>query len=326
MASRLTKQQRDEICYLRFEQKYSRREIWKIMWVDFTVLYKEVKRNRTRGWRYNPTIAESKTYYRKHYKKKESKKIRTNDTLENYIIKNLKKWRSPETVAWRRSFVDWSTYNEFTKISWISIRRYIESKYWLATKDFLKANGFYKKRRSKAPRNKREWGKVQHRTFIDKRPEFISKPTNLWHFECDFILWKKWEKDVIMTLIDKFSRFKVAVKLDNKESKNVYNHLLDLIKKLDIKSITFDNDTSFALHYKLGIETYFCHTYSSREKWQIEKWNVWYREFYPKWQSLKQVHQKELDWVSDELNDRPMACLWYYKPIEVWEGKLKNSL
>ena len=54
-----------------------------------------------------------------------------------------------------------------------------------------------------------------------------------------------------MTLIDKFSRLKVAVKLSSRDSIEVFETLEDIIYKYNILSLTFDNDNGFALHHKL---------------------------------------------------------------------------
>jgi IS30 family transposase len=80
--------------------------------------------------------------------------------------------------------------------------------------------------------------------------------------------------------------------------------------------MTFDNDNWFARHYALWIPTYFCHTYSSREKWQVENANRGYRKFFPKKTELKNISQKDLDLATDYLNNLPMKCLSYLTPRE----------
>jgi len=55
----------------------------------------------------------------------------------------------------------------------------------------------------------------------------------------------------LLTLVDKFSRHKIAYKLESKNSLVIEQKLLDTIKKYQIASMTFDNDLAFAQHYRL---------------------------------------------------------------------------
>lgn len=327
MALRLTKQQRDEIQYLRDHQHYSRRDIEDIMWKDHSVLLREYNRNKKRWWVYDPKLAQQKTYLRNRNKKKQCKIIRMCNSLEDYVLEKLEIWRSPECVAGRWNDVERAIYQLKYKYllpltSWSSIRRYIHSRYGYRIKDHMIWHGKLKKNRRKPKREKRTWGKIKHRIFIDKRPLIVSKPATIGHFECDFIESIRWDKTVFLTLVDKFSRLKIAIKLPNKESKLVLKTLKYLIKKYDIKSITFDNDNGFALHYLLWIPTYFCHTYSSREKGQIEEWNGEYRDFFSKKTEFKNITQEEIDQVTDYLNNKPFKCLKYYTPNEIWEQEI----
>lgn len=299
------------------------------MWFDHTVVMKEYNRNKKRWWVYDPKLAQQKTYQRAHYKKKQSKTIRMHNELENYVLKHLEWWWSAETVAWRWNMIDKALLQKPQKkplptTSWIAIRRYIHSKYGYWIKNYMIHNKLLKHRKQKPKREKRTGWNVPHRVFIDSRPLLYSHPTTIGHFECDFIVSKKWDTTVFMTLIDKFSRYKLAVKLPSRDSVIVYNALTALTVKYQIQSITFDNDLWFALHYKLWIPTYFCHTYSSREKWQVENGNRWYRIFFPKWTELAWISQEELNRASKILNDMPMKCLRYQTPKEVWNKEMEQ--
>jgi len=327
MALRLTKWQRDEIHYLRDHQHYSWRKIEFAMGVDHSVLLREYNRNKKRGWVYDPILAQQKTYQRNHFKKKQCKTIRMCNALEDYILEKLEWWRSPECIAGRWNAIDKDMHQTSIKlqlptITWITIRRYIHSKYGYWIKDYMIYNKLLKHRKQKPSREKRTWGKILNRTFIDLRPLLFSQPKTIWHFECDFIVSKRWDSTVVMTLIDKFSRLKVAVKLPSRDSVVVFDALVELINKYHILSITFDNDTWFALHYLLWIPTFFCHTYSSREKWQVERGNRWYRIFFPKGTILSQVNQEDINKASKILNDTPMKCLKYKTPNEIWKQEL----
>ena len=121
----------------------------------------------------------------------------------------------------------------------------------------------------------------------------------------------------MLTIIEKKSRWKLAKKLPNKKAINVELTLRYWIQNLWIKSITFDNWLEFTNHYKLGIQTYFSNPYHSREKSQIERCNREYRRYFPKWTIRKKISQKEIDKVTENLNNKPMKVLDFDTPNEV---------
>lgn len=316
MCIRLTIHERKLIKRFRDIYKLSRRKIWEKLWRDHSILYKEYKRNKKRWWHYDPQYAQIRTKQRTYYKKKQTNKIRKNTILENYILDKLQEWRSAETVSWRRNNHDRYIYNENIIISWWSIRKYIDWKYGDYIKYTLLQEKKLQKYKKKAKHWKREWWNIKHRTFIYDRPLTISNPTEYWHFEVDFIESVKWDTAVILVLKDKLTRLSIARKLCNKKSLLVYEELKELIPIHWIKTMTFDNDNWFALHYKLWIPTYFCNTYSSWQKWQVERWNVYYRKFFTKKTELKNISQDDLDIATNYINTLPMKCLNYLSPYE----------
>lgn len=324
MACRLTSQERKRIKYLRDKKHYSRRAIGEILWRNHSVLSREYKRNKKRWGYYDPGYADHKAYRRKYEKRKQSKTIRSNDVLECYVISHLEIWRSAEQVAWRWNSIDRKLYYQTITISWLSIRRYIDSKFWSYLKYTLIQEKKLKRYKKKAKHGKRQWGTIKNRVFIDVRPQIISQKTELWHVEVDFIESTKDDTTVILTIIDKCSRKKYAYLLDDRTSERVYMVLRQLITEHQIQSMTFDNDNWFAKHYQLWIPTYFCHTYSSREKWQIEYGNRWYRRFFPKWTILKNISQEDVQEATNYLNTLPLKCLLYLCSLEYHNQKISH--
>ncbi len=311
MSKHLSSTDRKELELLR-KKGYSFRDIWEVMRRDPWALCRERNRNKVK-WSYNAKKAQTKSYQRRHRCKKQTKKIRANDQVEDYVKEMLvkKKW-SPEKVAWR-----WSLEHSNDPVSWITVRRYLESCFGVQLRFLLDLEK--KKKKRKKRRKKENWTRqvIQYRTFIDVRPLYISTPSRPWHYEVDLIVSTKEEKDCLLTLVDKFSRHKIAYKLESKNSLVIEQKLLDTIKKYQIASMTFDNDLAFAQHYRLWILTYFCHTYSSREKGQIERANKDYRKYIPKKTKISTRTQEEIDGITAELNNEPMKCLDWHTPNEV---------
>jgi IS30 family transposase len=289
--------------------KKSIRWISRKLWRSVSTISREIKRNRTRWviW-YDSDRAKTKAYQRRWRIQKETKKIRWISRLEYIIRSYLKKWWSAEMISMRLE------KEYMVKIAGITIRRYVDSKFWYDIKEYLMREWHLRKYRKV---RLQKWSRITNRVSIDMRPLHINKPWEKGHYECDFIESIKWDKTVILRLIDKYSRRRIAIKLEHKWAILVRDRIKDCIRKYGIMSITFDNDLSFALHRQLGIETYFCNPYSSREKWLVEWSNREYRKPRPKKTVLKNISQIDLDKYSNYLNNRPMRCLQWKSAYEV---------
>ncbi len=305
--SHLSINEREQIMVLN-AQKKSKREIWRILWRHTSTICDELKNNSVR-WKYSAVKANHKAYVNRLYAKKNLKKIRCDDELEKYIRKKTKEKRSPELISWRRN-----KKNKWIRISTPTIYKYIYSRFAYDLLEYLYSNKSWRRKRWS---NKNKDNHIKDRIFIDDRPKEIWLLTEFGHREADLIVWPKWTKEVLLTIIEKKGRRKIAKKLPNKEAINVELVLKNRIKKLWIKSITFDNWLEFANHHKLGIPTYFSNPYHSREKAQIERCNREYRRYFPKWTIRKKISQKEIDKVTNKLNNKPMKVLDFSTPNEI---------
>ncbi len=306
--SQLTINEREEIMKW-LAQWESKRAIARKLWRHPSTICDEVKRNK---WRrdYSANKAQHKSYVKRHYAKKNLKKIRCEDKLEKYIREKLKDDRSPELVSWR-----WNKNHEYIKISTPTIYKYVYSRFWYDLLEYLYSRRNWKRRRKVNP-NKKWW--IKYRKFIDVRPEKISKLTEFWHREADLIVGPKGTKEVLLVIIEKKTRRKISKKLPNKKAITIEKVLRTRVQRLWIKSITFDNWLEFANHYKLWIPTYFSHPYHSREKAQVERGNRDYRRFFPKRTIRKKISQKEIDKITNKLNNMPMKVLDFETPNEAY--------
>ena len=305
-----------ELIMIDLAQNKSKREIARLIWRSHTTVNNEIKNNSVRG-KYSPNKAKHKAYVRRLHAKKNLKKIRCNNKLEEYIHEKIQDDWSPELIAGR-----WNKENDI-KISTPTIYKYIYSQFGYSLLEHLYKNRSWIRRKS-SNNNKNGW--IKYRIFVDFRPESISKLTNFGHYECDLIVWPQWTKEVLLVIIEKKSRWKLAKKLPNKKADIVENTLRKWISCLWIKSITFDNWLEFANHYKLWIPTYFSNPYHSREKAQVERWNRDYRRFFPKKTIRKKIPQKEIDKITKKLNNMPMKILGFKTPNEVLSSYLKKYI
>jgi IS30 family transposase len=94
------------------------------------------------------------------------------------------------------------------------------------------------------------------------------------------------------------------------------------------KSTTFDNGSEFYKHYELNeqlkMNTYFADPYSAYQRGTNEHMNGKLRRFFPKGTNFSTVSAQELQEVVDFYNTRPMKCLGYRTPEEVFEEQLEK--
>ncbi len=168
--------------------------------------------------------------------------------------------------------------------------------------DLPKMVSIRKRTRTKTTVNKKTLGK-----FIEERPETVNNRSEFGHWEIDLVLGKKTKGEaVVMTLVERQTRFALAYKLPNKEVKTINEAVQGLIQRYPIASITTDNGSEFSLLSELtDIEVYFAHPYSSHERGSNENFNGLLREFLPKGKSLNPLTDEELAQYLSAINDRP---------------------
>ena len=305
--------ERDQIQIL-LSKWCTHRDISLALWRHHWTIDKEIRRNMVK-WKYISQKANHKAYVRRLFCKKTLKKIRINDELERFIRKKIKDDWSPEEVSW-----DWNNMHKNSYVSTPTIYKYIYSRFWYGLTDYLYTKRIKpRKRRHKAKRQN-----IKFRTFIDLRPKIIGLKRQFWHYECDLVMWSKASPYCLLVLIEMSTRFKIVHLLPNKWADYVEELLYKYIKKYSIKSITFDNWSEFANHFKLWIPTYFCHAHSPREKPQVERGNRNIRRYFPKWTDFSKVTQEQIDFALQKLNNRPMKCLKYKTPSYMFEKLLSK--
>ena len=120
------------------------------------------------------------------------------------------------------------------------------------------------------------------------------------------------------------SRYLIAVKNDNRSPATINKNLLssDVRLLLRVNSITFDNDISFRNHAELAesfsAKTYFCDPFKSYQKGGIENANRSLREYCPRKMDIQSLQQEEINRYVQLINNRPMKCLGYRTPEEVY--------
>jgi len=140
-----------------------------------------------------------------------------------------------------------------------------------------------------------------------------------------------WEGDLIMgsnnsqiaTLVERYTRYVMLVRVKGKDTKTVINALIKHAHKLPrelYKSLTWDRGKEVADHQRFTLATdvkvYFCDPQSPWQRGSNENTNGLLRQYFPKGMDLSNVHQNRLNAVARRLNERPRETLQFYSPTE----------
>ena len=91
-----------------------------------------------------------------------------------------------------------------------------------------------------------------------------------------------------------------------------------------INSITYDNGSENVKHQdlneKLGARSFFCAPFHSWEKGSVENRNGIIRRFIPKRTNLSTISDSQIRSIENWINDRPMKCLNFETPAEVFNS------
>ena len=270
-----------------------------------STISREIKRNGGR-LKYGCLSAQKRYRTQRHHCCKE-KKLSTDPLLLHVIEEGILKYWSPEQIVGRYEL----------NISVPTIYRAVKS--GLLPKKTI--SQYFRCKGKPYKRNILETrGKMSGCTSIEKRPYEASNRKRLGDIEGDTVLGRH-GTGVVLTLVDRKSRFLSASKLPYKESNEIAKSMIELMKNVQCKTITLDNGKEFARHKKvsqeLGISVYFAHPHSPWERATNENTNKLLRQFLPKGSSFITLTEKKLNYYVDLLNERPRKCLGFKTPKEV---------
>jgi IS30 family transposase len=313
---RLTLQDREYIGKLLI-QGFNQVQIAQFLGVHRSTISREIDRNKEGRLGYIFLLAQRKTEQRRaHY----TKKLDRHAYLKQDIIKKLKLGWSPNQIAGRSKFSSGKT-----SISHETIYRYLFSEAGIEQKLYLLLHSRQKRRFPKIARRKVKRSLIPNRTSIHDRPESIASRQDFGHWEADLVCFSQNKKANIFTMRERKSRYMLALKNPNRSPHTINQTLLgreQLKYSLKIKSITFDNDIAFRQHEELArafdATTYFCDPFKSHQKGAIENANRLLRRYCPRKGNIDALTQEELDGYIERINSRPLKCLGYKTPAEVY--------
>lgn len=174
-------------------------------------------------------------------------------------------------------------------------------------------------------------GCIPNRVDIKNRPKIVETKQRFGDWEADTIIGAK-HRGAIVSLVDRKSKFTLLYGLPNKCAVLVTAAIISCLEKLPTKmkrTITYDNGKEFSKHadiaQALDVKCYFATPYHSWERGLNEHTNGLVRQYFPKGSDLSAIPDGEIQFVENQLNDRPRKVLGYRTPREVIMGLKKPT-
>jgi IS30 family transposase len=309
----LSKDQRIKIEVL-LHQGWTLTAIGKFLNRPTSTISREVKRNGPIKYR-----AERADYFTDLRHRQKRKHSVFNQQMKEFIVLQLRSKRlSPELIYVAGKKV----WDNFISIEWI-YQWIWHMKFSMAASDekYRKLYNFLRHgpRRRRRGKQHSMRGNIIDRKWIEQRPAIVAKRMRLGDLEADIILGKDRQPGLLVAL-DRRSRKTWIRKLKVKDADYVMGKFIDICKEIGkVRTVTFDNDQSFAEHYrlnKMGVETFFTHPYSAQEKGSVENRIGIIRMFFPKKTNFREVNEQQVINVQKLINNRPLRMFNYKSPNE----------
>ena len=238
-----------------------------------------------------------------------------NARILNDVCEKLKKKWSPEIIANNPS-------NPNLKVSASTIYRALKRR---EIPGLTEANALRR-------RGKRKYCRGGGKTIyagrsIHLRDEVVNQRQRIGDWEGDTVLGAV-GKGLLITLIDRKSRFLLMAVIKSKHAKLVKETVIALLKGSISHTITFDNGSEFAEYEAIEKETkalvYFADTHSPWQRGSNENVNELIRWYFPKGTDFTKVTDAQIRKVCNEINNRPRKVLNWNTPAAVFNRDMLN--
>ena len=109
-----------------------------------------------------------------------------------------------------------------------------------------------KKKRERYASGRDRSGQIPNPRPLSECAAHIENRKQIGHWECDTVIGAN-HKHVIVTVIERKSRYAVTTKVSNKTTNLIGAAIIDMLKpfKTKVKTLTFDNGKEFCAHEKV---------------------------------------------------------------------------
>ena len=287
-----------------------------------STISRELKRNGVTGGAYKPEIADRMAWVRRL----RGSKIGRRNRLKRYVEDGLAMGWSPEQIAGRLRQDE-----AHHRVSHESIYRYIYSRHGRADRLHRYLSQAKARRGRRARKGTREPA-IPNRTAIHLRPTKAHLRSQFGHWEGDLMHFRR-RHDLLATLIERKTRFHLALPLQSKaapEIGNAVTALLGGLPKRARRTITYDNGGEFADHERvtqeIGLRAFFCDPHAPWQRGSIENMNGRLRRDLPRKANLLDYSIQDIADIVWSHNVTPRKCLEFKTPLEAFASNLGIAL
>lgn len=300
------------------ESGKTRKEICLLIGRDKSVLRREIRRNSDkRTGIYQAELADSK--YAKRQKGKGKRCCFTAD-IETYVVEKLGKKLSPAQIvgAAKKEGRACVSHERIYQHIWSDKR-----KGGKLHKHLRRKGKKYRKRG--ALKDKR--GIIPNRVPIAERPAIVEQRSRFGDLEIDTIIGQH-HQGAIVTINDRATGKLKMRKLDGKDAGDLAQKVIESLQDWQpfLHTITSDNGKEFAQHERiaqaLGIDFYFADPYHSWQRGSNENLNGLIRQYIPKQTDFNTITHEYVQFVEDELNNRPRKRFDFNTPNQIFNRKV----
>jgi IS30 family transposase len=278
---------------------------------------RELKRNSGTQIGYKPVYAQEQAGARRWH----GSRLERDDALRDLVLDRLARGWSPEQICgWLARHKAGPTVSHETiyRFIYAQLRRTNDSA-WRRYLPRAKFKRGWRGRRGGSPASF-----IKQRVSIAKRPRSVRYRRSPGHWEADLMLFKAYDQ-AILVAHERKTRLLILARQPSRAAKPTQQQLHDWLQLLPAnlrRTITFDNGTEFAHHYRLtqqlGIQTFFCDPHSPWQKGGIENAIGRMRRPLPRKTDLATIDDETLNACVAAYNNTPRKCLGFKSPAELF--------
>ena len=277
---------------------------------------RELKRNDS-SQGYRPAYAQEQAWARRWT----GSKLLRDPALQADVLGRMAAGASPQAVAGRLK-----RERGQTVIGHETIYRFIYSQI-ARTKDYRWRHYLPRAKSKRGWRGSKGGSPVEHireRVAIAQRPAHVETRQQPGHWEADLMLFSRYGQ-AVLAVHERRSRVTAILRLPGKAAAPTADTLTAVLAPLPAclrRTLTFDNGTEFAHHYKLHkplhMKTFFCDPHAPWQKGGIENAIGRLRRDLPRKTDLDDLGPDDLLRIARRYNHVPRKCLNYQTPAEVF--------
>ena len=281
---------------------------------------RELTRNRLPAGTYDAAYAQDVAWSRRW----RGARLERDPALRERVLMGFRLGWSPQQIAERLARDDGHRV-----ISHESLYRFVYAEI-ARTKDYswrrclprAKAKRGFRGRRGGSPATH-----IAHRVPLSQRPPAAADRATFGHWEGDLMHFGN-HGPALLALSERHSRLVLLARLPGKHADVTADTIARLLAPLPPEwrqTITFDNGTEFARHYRLyplGIQTFFCDTRSPWQKGGVENAISRLRRPFPRKTRLADLSEAAFTQAIQLYNNTPRKCLGYRTPAETLDDQV----